>query len=95
MGKRKLTTVRIDEEVLKKAHDLGLNVSKVCENALKELIRRIESPIPTEKPKNSPKNQVVGLPGFEPGSREPKSRSLDQASRQPLFSFVFHFQSLL
>jgi hypothetical protein len=26
---------------------------------------------------------VVGLPGFEPGSREPKSHSLDQASRQP------------
>ena len=89
MGKRKLTTVRIDEEVLKKAHDLGLNVSKVCENALKELIRRIESPIPTEKPKDCPKNQVVGLPGFEPGSREPKSRSLDQASRQPR---SFHLQ---
>ena len=27
---------------------------------------------------------MVGLPGFEPGSREPKSHSLDQASRQPL-----------
>jgi integrase len=26
----------------------------------------------------------VGLPGFEPGSREPKSPSLDQTSRQPL-----------
>ena len=25
----------------------------------------------------------VGLPGFEPGSIEPKSTSLDQASRQP------------
>ena len=27
---------------------------------------------------------VVGLPGFEPESIEPKSTSLDQASRQPL-----------
>jgi len=26
----------------------------------------------------------MGLPGFEPGSREPKSPSLDQTSRQPL-----------
>ncbi len=26
---------------------------------------------------------MVGLPGFEPGSIEPKSTSLDQASRQP------------
>ena len=25
----------------------------------------------------------MGLPGFEPGSIEPKSTSLDQASRQP------------
>jgi len=29
---------------------------------------------------------VVGSPGFEPGSREPKSRSLDHASRRPLLS---------
>ena len=28
----------------------------------------------------------MGLPGFEPGSREPKSPSLDQTSRQPLLS---------
>jgi len=28
--------------------------------------------------------KLVGLPGFEPGSREPESQSLDQASRQPL-----------
>ena len=29
---------------------------------------------------------MVGLPGFEPGSIEPKSTSLDQASRQPLIA---------
>ena len=29
--------------------------------------------------------EPVGLPGFEPGSREPESQSLDQTSRQPLF----------
>ena len=27
---------------------------------------------------------VVGSPGFEPGSRTPEARSLDQASRRPL-----------
>ena len=27
--------------------------------------------------------KLVGLPGFEPESIEPKSTSLDQASRQP------------
>jgi hypothetical protein len=32
---------------------------------------------------------VVGLPGFEPGSIEPKSTSLDQTSRQPRVRAVF------
>ena len=32
---------------------------------------------------NAPKT-VVGLPGFEPGSRTPEAHSLDQTSRQPL-----------
>jgi hypothetical protein len=32
---------------------------------------------------------MVGLPGFEPGSREPESPSLDQASPQPL-QVTFH-----
>ena len=31
---------------------------------------------------------MVGLPGFEPGSIEPKSTSLDQASRQPLLHLL-------
>ena len=41
MGK-KITSIRIDEEVLKKAQEVGLNVSKVSENALKEAIRRLD-----------------------------------------------------
>jgi hypothetical protein len=32
---------------------------------------------------NSHRRAMVGLPGFEPESIEPKSTSLDQASRQP------------
>jgi hypothetical protein len=42
MGKRKITTMRLDEDLTKKAHDLGLNVSKICENALKKAIERME-----------------------------------------------------
>jgi hypothetical protein len=39
---------------------------------------------PSKKPESTVSNKrMVGLPGFEPGSREPKSPSLDQASRQP------------
>ena len=34
--------------------------------------------------------RVVGLPGFEPGSRAPEAHSLDQTSRQPQ-SFTMRF----
>jgi post-segregation antitoxin (ccd killing protein) len=40
--RRKMTTIRIKPELIRKAHDMGLNVSKVSENALKEAIRRLE-----------------------------------------------------
>jgi post-segregation antitoxin (ccd killing protein) len=34
--------IRIDAELAAKAHDLGLNISKIAENALKEAIKRLE-----------------------------------------------------
>ena len=34
-------------------------------------------------------NFLVGLPGFEPGSRTPEAHSLDQASRQPLNTSLY------
>jgi post-segregation antitoxin (ccd killing protein) len=40
---KKITTMRIDAELIKKAHDLGLNVSKISENALKEAIEKMEA----------------------------------------------------
>ena len=36
--------IRIEDNIAEKAKELGLNISKVSENALKELIRRIERP---------------------------------------------------
>jgi len=42
LGNKKVTTMRIDEELLRKALDLGLNVSKISENAIKEAIERME-----------------------------------------------------
>lgn len=41
-AKRIVTSIRIDEEVFEKAKKIGLNVSKVAENALKDMIERIE-----------------------------------------------------
>ena len=39
---RKMTTIRIDEKILKQAKELGLNVTKICENALKLYITKIQ-----------------------------------------------------
>ena len=36
------TNITIDPEVLKKAKEYGLNLSKIAENAVKEYIRRLE-----------------------------------------------------
>ena len=80
MGKRKMTTIRIDEELLRKAHELGLNVSKVCENALKEAVRRLEGSEPSENPKkcsNDPQKLVlVARERFELSSAGPKPAML-------------------
>jgi len=42
MGKR-LISIKLDEEVWREAKEIGLNISKVCENALREAIRRLSS----------------------------------------------------
>ncbi|MDH5794181.1 MAG: type II toxin-antitoxin system CcdA family antitoxin [Candidatus Bathyarchaeota archaeon] len=42
MGKQKRVNLTIDEEVIRKAKDLGLNLSRVAENAFKEAIDALE-----------------------------------------------------
>ena len=56
MGKRVNVTIYVDKDVVREAKEVGLNISKVCENALKDAIRRLKS----ENCKNTP-----GV-GFEP-----------------------------
>jgi len=34
--------VKVDKELVREAHELGLNVSKVCENALKMAIEQLK-----------------------------------------------------
>ena len=41
MGKQVKVNLTIDEEVVKAAKQLGLNMSKISENALKEYIKRL------------------------------------------------------
>ena len=44
MGKQVRVNLTIDAKIVEKAKEFGLNLSKVSENALKEIIRRIETP---------------------------------------------------
>ena len=68
MGRRRITSIRIDEDVLKRAKELGLNVSAVCERALKEAIRRMERPLLERTETNGGTRALVRPPGFEPGT---------------------------
>ena len=42
MGKNARATLTIDTEVLQKAHEIRINISQFCENALKEAIEVLE-----------------------------------------------------
>ncbi len=74
----------LDKDLVEKSKELGFNLSKTFENQLKQLMMQF-STVNSVNNFDSNKNKfgVVGLPGFEPGSIEPKSTSLDHASRQP------------
>jgi hypothetical protein len=74
----------LDKELVEKSKELGFNLSKTFENHLKHLITQFSTSNSVNNFKSSEnKMNMVGLPGFEPESIEPKSTSLDQASRQP------------
>ena len=38
---KKNVMIYIEEEIAEEAKEIGLNISKICENALKEAIRRL------------------------------------------------------
>jgi len=71
--------MRLDEDLVRKAHDLGLNVTKVCENALKDLINRIENPNFQKDSKNCSDNSQNsdwwGRPDLNRGPERPRLRA--------------------
>ena len=64
MGNQVRVNLTIDVDVVKKAKNLGLNISKVAENALKEMISRIEGSNVSNNPDEDSK--MVRRVGFEP-----------------------------
>jgi len=64
-------TINLEPEIAKKAHELGLNISKICENALKEYIEKLTGFKLKNETKNSSKNAedcLVDGEGFEPST---------------------------
>jgi post-segregation antitoxin (ccd killing protein) len=74
-GEKAHTTLYLDKNVVKRAKEIGLNISKTCENALIEAIRRLEGSVYSEKPFTSEFNRdrLVARAGFEPASTAPKA----------------------
>ena len=89
---RKMTTVRVDAEILEKAQELGLNISKACETALKHYIRALTNANQqiTDTGRSFlsegsfTKEGSVRPPGFEPGSSAWQADVLIQARLRPL-----------
>ncbi len=82
MGKKVVTSIRIDQDILRTAKELGLSVSKVSENALKEAIKRLQTPVPQtdtnggyiDTRKRVSSATVAGPGGIEPPTPGLKAR---------------------
>ena len=76
--------ISVSVRLVEKSKELGFNISKTFENHLKHLMTQfLTSNSINNFESSANKMRMVGLPGFEPESIEPKSTSLDQASREP------------
>ena len=69
MGKINVT-IRVQEEVVEEAKEVGLNISRTCENALKQAIKQLKPLYSQGNPEDcsnscSKKSLVRGV-GFEP-----------------------------
>ena len=69
LRKKQRVMINLPPEIVKKARNLGLNISKVAENALVEAIKRLGSPVFANKPDikaDHSHSDVVREVGFEP-----------------------------
>ena len=86
MGKKKSTCLYLDTEVVETAKQIGLNVSKVSENALIGAIEKLSGP----KPQNILGSRA-GLEGrgrdSDPGARLHRPVGYQTTSPRPLLSF--------
>ncbi len=72
-GRKKNVMVYLDPKIVEEARELGLNISKVCENALKEAIRRLKGEYSQNNlnPQLSNSYKSVEQKGVDPAGFEP------------------------
>ena len=78
---KKNIMLRIDAQVLETAKELGLNISKYCENALVNGINALscaDTETALRRVPGVPSASLVLRPGFEPGSPARKAGILDR-----------------
>ena len=82
---KKNVMIRIDAELVEKAKELGLNISKVCENALIQAVKALEETF-TEKGGNL---GTVGSWWWTRGDLNPRPRRCQRRDRSRLIYSPF------
>ena len=93
-GNRKSTCLYLETEVVETARHVGLNMSKVSENALSEAIRRLQEPRQETSP-NSPAHTEGRGRDLNPGARLHRPVGYQATSPRPLFPHSDYFCSML
>ena len=77
-GNKAQVQITLPPELVEKARRNGLNISKIAENALNEVIRRLESPGPTSMTSGGPEDARNKDRWAGPDSnRRPSARQAD------------------
>ena len=71
---RARVSLSMSKDVVQKAKEMGLNLSKVCENSLIQAIRALEHIELETSGENRLNSRVVDRAGFEPATSDLRSR---------------------
>ncbi len=84
VGSKKSICLYLNKEMVDTARRMGLNVSKVSENALAEAIERLKEPKPQKEPQHPADSEGRGR-DLNPGARLHRPIGYQATSPRPLF----------
>ena len=89
MGRKRSACLYIDGKLLKTAKQMGLNISKVSENALIEAVRRLNDPKDGNALDSTARSRVWGRGrDLNPGARLHRPVGYQATSPRPLFPLL-------